>query len=367
MKDKLRFHWMLPKGGEVREIGTQTAKEAARYRLEAHHPTSPAPRPDQKGWTYFAKTAEAAGIDSLLISFSRYEPEPILVACALGQVTDTLRFIIAFRAGLLQPAALVQQTNTLSGLIQGRLSLNVVAGSSIREQQSYGDYLDHDSRYERAGEFMSICHELWRDEEEVDFDGKYYRITQGKLSTPYMGPDRKAPEIFISGHSPAGRELAATQSSCWLRVIDTPEKIADQVAEMKSRGVEVCLRLGIICRSTRAEAVKVIDDILELTFETDNKINLPVRDDSQMYREAAAAPKGAWLSDSIWAGFLPYFGPVWTTLVGTAEEIAAAFMEYKRIGVSQFIISGWPEVDEVEIFGREIMPLVRAAEEAESE
>lgn len=347
------------------ETGTQTAKQAARYRLEATHPTSPAPQPDMKGWQYFAQTAEAAGIDSLLISFSRYEPEPILVACALGQVTTSLRFIVAFRAGLLQPAAMVQQVNTLSGLIGGRFSLNVVAGSSIPEQQSYGDYLDHDSRYARAGEFMTICHALWKNEGKVDFEGQFYRITQGEISTPFQAPDRTTPEVFISGHSPASRELAAQQSSCWLRVIDTPEKIAPQVAEMRACGIEVCLRLGIICRPTRSEAVQVIDDILQLTGETDHNIKLPAREDSQMYREAAAAPKGAWLSDSIWAGFLPYFGPVWTTLVGTAEEISAAFMEYKKIGVSQFIISGWPEVDEVEIFGREIVPLVRKAERGE--
>ncbi len=53
---------------------------------------------------------------------------------------------------------------------------------------------------------------------------------------------------------------------------------------------------------------------------------------------------------------------MWTTLVGTPEEIARSFIEYKRIGVSQFIISGWPEIDEVDILGREVLPLVREAE-----
>ena len=55
-------------------------------------------------------------------------------------------------------------------------------------------------------------------------------------------------------------------------------------------------------------------------------------------------------------------GPVWTTLLGTPSEIADALLAYKTIGVTQFIMSGWPELDEVITFGREVVPLVREAE-----
>ena len=45
------------------------------------------------------------------------------------------------------------------------------------------------------------------------------------------------------------------------------------------------------------------------------------------------------------------------------DELCEAFLEYKRIGVTQFIISGWPKLDEMVIFGREVLPLVRDAEQ----
>jgi alkanesulfonate monooxygenase len=50
------------------------------------------------------------------------------------------------------------------------------------------------------------------------------------------------------------------------------------------------------------------------------------------------------------------------TLVGAPQDLAAAFLEYKRIGVTQFIIAGWPKLEEMTIFGRDVLPLVRAAE-----
>jgi alkanesulfonate monooxygenase len=359
---KLRFHWMLPKGGEVKINKIQTPKEAARYRLDAPRNSSPANSPDMEGWQYFARKAEEAGIDSLLISFSCFEPDPVVVACALGGVTKKLKYIVAFRSGLMQPPAFVQQINTLSGLIDGRVLLNTVAGSSIKEQRSYGDFLDHDQRYDRAGDFLSVCNALWKNKNEVDFSGKHYQISKGKVFTPFKSSDRKTPEIFVSGHSEAARQLAVSQGTCWLRVIDTPEKLAPTVAKVRAQGIEVCLRLCIICRPTREEAISVINEILENTNSDEKDINLPVRNDSQMYQEAAKSSKGIWLNDNIWAGFTPHFGPVWTTLVGTPEQIVNAFMEYKKIGVSQFIISGWPELNELDIFGQEVLPAFRAAE-----
>jgi alkanesulfonate monooxygenase len=116
---------MMPKGGEV---GMKTAQETSR--VATTKVSSPAALPDMEGWTRFARCAEDAGIESVLLSFSRYEPDTILIACAMGQFARKLKFIVAYRMGLMQPATFVQQINTLSGVIEGRVSLNIVAGSS---------------------------------------------------------------------------------------------------------------------------------------------------------------------------------------------------------------------------------------------
>ena len=133
--------------------------------------TSPAALPDMEGWIQFARRAEESGIESVLLSFSRYEPDTILIACAVGQATTKLKFIVAYRMGLMQSTTFVQQVNTLRGLIGGRVALNIVAGSSTEEQHGYGDFLEHDERYARAEEFLAICHAFWRNDGEVDFEG----------------------------------------------------------------------------------------------------------------------------------------------------------------------------------------------------
>jgi len=357
MDTKLRFHWMLPKGGEV---AMKTAQET--NRVLTTRSNSPAAIPDMEGWTKFARAAEESGIESVLLSFSRYEPDTIMIACAVGQATEKLKFIVAYRMGLMQPTTFVQQLNTLSGVIGDRVALNVVAGSSNEEQRGYGDFLDHDDRYARADEFLNICHEFWRGASEINFAGKYCRVEGAKLNTPFNSP-REGPEIYISGHSEQAKHLALTQGSSWLRLIDTPEKLAPLVPWFREHGIEVSLRLGIICRPTHEEAVKAGRAMLPDEQIGAEERSILSRSDSQTLKGAlAAADDIGWLNENLWAGLVPYYGSSAITMLGSPQELARQFLEYKRIGITQFIISGWPKLEEMVIFGREVLPLVRKAE-----
>jgi alkanesulfonate monooxygenase len=339
----------------------ETPGAAARYRLEKVLAHSPASRPDLAGWTRFARAAEQAGIESVLISFSRHEPDPMLVSCALGQAVDKLRFIVAYRSGLLSPTTFVQQINTLSTLLHGRVAVNLVAGSSAAEQQAYGDFLKHDERYARAGEFLQVCHALWRNRaSRLDFEGGYYRVKQGLLATPFLAPNRAEPEIYVSGHSEQAEQLVLSQGSCWLRGADTPAQLAPIVARSRARGVEVGLRLCVLCRETREKAIETAESLVP-HCEIGLLARREKRDDSTMYRQSETATD-AWISPMLWTRLVHLCGPVWATLLGTPEEVATAIIEYKRIGISQFILSGWPEIEEVLRFGRDVLPLVRRLE-----
>jgi alkanesulfonate monooxygenase len=243
----------------------------------------------------------------------------------------------------------------------------MVAGSSTDEQHTYGDFLEHDERYARAEEFLTVCNSFWRGQEEVDYSGRYYRVERGILHTPFQAFGRSHPEIYVSGHSEQAQQLACAQGTCWLRVVDTPEKLQPLVARFRQQGIEVCLRLGLICGETRADAVRAAKALLPDDHAGKRQAPITSKDDSQMYREAAELATGAnWLNDTIWAGLVPFYGPVWTSLVGTPDALASAFLDYQEIGITQFIISGCPELQAIARFGREILPLVRHAEAGRS-
>ena len=139
----LRFHWMLPKAGEVSIDRPQTPLEAARYRIESHR-SALAARPDLKGWLHFARHAENAGIDSVLISFSRYEPDPLMVSCALGQATRAgeawtmrlLRPVLGWVPRSVRPIAgeMVAQA-VLNATLAGRPGVQMLSSGEMQESR----------------------------------------------------------------------------------------------------------------------------------------------------------------------------------------------------------------------------------------
>ena len=141
-----------------------------------------------------------------------------------------------------------------------------------------------------------------------------------------------------------------------MRVAESPAKLKPIVARTRERGLAVCLRCCLLCRPTREEALKVAESLLP---QDAKESTTTLKDDSQMYREGHELKSDSyWPEPWLWTGLVPHYGPVWTTLIGTPQELATAFLEYERIGVTEFILSGWPEVETVDVFEREILPLI---------
>jgi alkanesulfonate monooxygenase len=70
-----------------------------------------------------------------------------------------------------------------------------------------------------------------------------------------------------------------------------------------------------------------------------------------------------WLTPYLWTGAVAHLGSPAIALVGTPEEITTAIMEYKEIGISQFLFMGWPDIDEMTFFGQSVLPLIREREQ----
>lgn len=353
----LRFHWRLPTGGE--------RAPASRAQLTSVPESG---LPDLAAQVPFAQAAEALGIDSLLIDFGWSKPDPILLATALGLATTKVRFIIAHRSGLMGPVTFVQQLNTLSALIGDRFSLNIVAGHSPDEQRGYGDFLSHDDRYARTDEYLLVCRALWADARDVTFEGKHYRVEHARLNTPFISTQRAFPETYIAGNSPPARTLSLTRGSCWMRLADAPDQVAADARQVLADGGEAGMRIAIVGRRTHAEAVEAAQALAASAgTKFDDKgaeRRFITRSDSVSMHALDALADQEWVRPWLWSGLVRSHGAAALALVGDPDELASAFLEYARAGVTQFIISGWPKLEEMQFFGEHVLPRVRTREAA---
>ncbi len=75
-----------------------------------------------------------------------------------------------------------KQAATIDNISGGRFVLNIVTGWHRDEIEMFGGkILEHEDRYDAAVEWLEIIDRLWTEDEEFDFDGKFYQIKKGYL------------------------------------------------------------------------------------------------------------------------------------------------------------------------------------------
>jgi alkanesulfonate monooxygenase len=360
----LRFHWSVPgsAGGKGIRGATERSQTSA--------------LPDVGMHVEFARRAEEAGMDSVLVPIGFYRADPVTMAAVMGSETAAVKYMLASRSGLVSPTYFVQQVNTLSVLTNGRVSINSVAGHSPDEQRFFGDLLPHDERYRRTEEFWAVCHALWDAKEPVDFDGAYYRIRDAQVGVPFRSDERTRPEIYLGGNSSEAQRVAIAQADCHLRFADAPERLAPSVAETLRGGIEAGLVLSVIVRPTRQEAVRAAHDLIAAAGEgaRDVQRKFRARTDAVGYvtthamAESESGENGGagWVTPHLWVGAVPYLGPTAISLVGSPEDIADGLFEFRRVGLSQFVFQGRPDLETMIAFGRDVLPIVRAREAREA-
>lgn len=360
------FHWFLPTGGDGRRLGGAvhgTGIGAAAGRADG---TAGGERPADLGYlSQLADAADQLGYTGVLTPTGAHCEDSWLVTAALIARTRRLRFLVAFRPGLVEPVLAAQMAATFQRLSGGRLLLNVVTGGSDAEQRGYGDQLDHDARYARAGEFLDVVRAAWTGQ-PFDHKGDHYRVDGGHLRQP---PD-PVPRVYFGGSSAPALDLAARHADTYLTwgepVAQVAEKVARvrELAEAQGREVRFGLRIHVLSRTTSERAWQ---DAEELIAGLDDAAVAAAQRrlgtlDSEGQRRMLALHGGdrsrLVIAPNLWAGVGLVRGGAGTALVGSHEEVAARIDEYRAAGIDEFVLSGYPHLEEAYTFAECVRPLL---------
>lgn len=355
----LNLHWFLPTAGDSRDIVGWGATHGGTSRRDA----------DLDYLTQVAQAAERVGFDAVLTPTGTFCEDAWLSTAALIGATRRLRFLVAFRPGLISPTLAAQQAATFQSLSGGRLLLNVVTGGSSVEQRRFGDHLDHDRRYERCDEFLQVLRGAWSGD-GFDFSGEHYQVEQALVANP----PTPTPSIFFGGSSDAGISVAARHADVWLMWGEPPAAAAAELEKVRAkasavgREVQAGIRLHVITRDTAeaawAEADRLLDAIPPGAIDRSQKL-MGGHSDSVGQARMTALHGGRIddlvVSPNLWAGFGLVRGGAGTALVGSHDEVAERLAEYHALGFDHVILSGQPHLEEAYWFGEGVLPRLRAA------
>ncbi|MFD0599196.1 LLM class flavin-dependent oxidoreductase [Catellatospora coxensis] len=354
----LTFHWFLPTYGDSRFI------VGGGHGLPAG--VAGGARPATLAYLgQIARTAEQLGFAGALTPTGGWCEDAWLTTAMLTEVTERLKFLVAFRPGLLSPTLAAQMAATFQRHSGGRLLLNVVVGGESHEQRAYGDWLDKDARYARADEFLHVARSLWRGG-SVDFTGEHHRIEGATLpgcptrcrpstSAAPRRPPAPSPPDTPTCTSPGANPAQVAGKLDWIR----------KLAADEGRELRYGIRLHVIARDTAdeawAQARKLLDGI------SDDDIAAVqaglARSESEGQKRMLALHGGKrddlQIAPNLWAGVGLVRGGAGTALVGSHTEIADRIAEYADLGISEFILSGHPHVEEAYWFGEGVLPILR--------
>jgi len=354
----LTFHWFLPTSGDSRHVvggGHGAAVTAAG-----------GDRPPTIGYlSQIARAAEDLGFVGALTPTGAWCEDSWLTTAMLTRETERLKFLVALRPGFVSPTLAAQMAATYQWQSGGRLLLNVVTGGESYEQRAFGDFLDKHNRYIRTGEFLEIVRGLWAGR-TVSVAGQHLRVEDARL---LRVPD-PVPQIYFGGSSPTAGTVAARHSDVYLTWGEPPAQVADKIAwirtlaEREGRTVRFGIRLHVITRDTAEQAWSEADRILsgfDPTVVAAAQAGL-ARSESEGQQRMLALRNGASLevSPNLWAGIGLVRGGAGTALVGSHAEVADRIGEYHELGIDEFILSGYPHLEEAYWFGEGVLSLLAA-------
>ena len=307
------------------------------------------------------KTADKLGYSNVLCPSSyQVGQDTLSFVSAMAPLTKKINFLAAIRCGEIHPPMLARTIATLDHILKGRLTINIISSDLP------GMKLESSQRYLRSREVIQILKQSWT-QDNINFKGKFYNINLPSAPVkPYQ--QNGGPLLYFGGYSPDGVDLCAEYCDVYLMWPDTEENIMELINNMKQkaslfeRTVQFGLRVHVIVRETeeqaREDARKLISKLdLELGKEIKNRAqdskSLGVSIQSNLRDKSN---KDHFAEPHLWTGIGLARSGCGAAIVGDPDQVYNKMKRYMDMGISSFILSGYPHEKECKLFAKYVLP-----------
>ena len=313
----------------------------------------------------FAQAHEQAGFDSVLVGYTSSSAEGFQVTQYAAAHTERLNFLVAHRPGFVMPTLAARTAATCDALTGGRVWLHIISGTADAEQQRDGDWLSHDERYARTGEYLEIVRQMWTADKPFTFEGRYYSVR--KAFSEVRSVQQPHVPIYFGGASDAAVQVGAKHADVYAlfgehraSVKAMMDRISKEAAQY-NRQPRFNISFRPIIAPTEGAAWDKARGILAGIEESGPQ--MPLKVEAEFSRRLTQLAEAQEVYDErLWMGLVKASGASGNTtaLVGTPEQVAESIVAYYDLGMRGVLIRGFDPLNDVTEFGRELIPRVRA-------
>jgi alkanesulfonate monooxygenase len=290
-----------------------------------------------------ARWSDEAGYRGILVYTDNGIVDPWLVSQIILQSTNSLCPLVAIQPIYMHPYTAAKMVSTYAFLHERRIYLNMLAGGFKNDLIALNDETPHDDRYVRTVEYTQIMKALLSSPEPVTFEGKYYKVTNLKMTPPL--PEELFPGILISGSSDAGLAAAREIGATAVKYPKPPGEEVDQHGDVIDSGV----RVGIIAREDSDEAWRVGRERFpeDRKGQITHKLAMKVSD-SQWHKQLSELGEQPVSEENpYWLGPFENYSTFCPYLVGSYDRVADEVARYIQLGFKTFILDIPPSEEEI--------------------
>jgi alkanesulfonate monooxygenase len=343
----IEFFWQLPTAGDGLYADAKSYRRGERDKgVAAAYFGQGVTDPRGTQYNYFdhlhqiAKAAELAHFDGIQVRNDPEGDESWIVAGYLTRSTKNLTVLTEFDASRGSAVYAAKNAVSYQRFSNSRFAWQVSTGGDEKQRHRDGDFVDEADINPRIEEFLTVARNVIT-QTSYSFKGRFFEVLEGGFKGPLS--NQKVPTVYLAGNTAESYALSARQADVHvldaghLDLVRADASRLHTLAAAEGRQLRIGLRIDLLARETQEEA----------------------EFDAKRYLEQSGGQR-AFGNSALWNGLTTKQNGAKATLVGSFEQVAEQLIAYLDAGVSSFILSAIPSLEEAYRIGENVLPALHA-------
>jgi alkanesulfonate monooxygenase len=177
--------------------------------------------------------------------------------------------------------------------------------------------------------------------------------------------------LYFGGYSPDALNLCGAHCDVYLMWPEAEGELANRMRAVHERAahygrvIDYGLRVHMVVRDTEIEAKEYAEYLVSQLDDEQGRLIRERALDAKNFgvsiqtKNLSLADHEGYIEPNLWTGIGRARSGCGAALVGSVDQVMSKIERYQKMGIRAFIFSGYPHLNECEIFGKKVLPYLK--------